>query len=73
MLGCVKIADWKKITNTAVARAKAGDAKARQWLSDYIYGKPVQRVNADITANGALDVLLRWSDDDDQHNASSST
>lgn len=39
----VKMEDWYKIIDTALARAKAGDAAARQWLSDYLMGKPIQR------------------------------
>ena len=35
--------DWKMITQTAIARAKAGDNVARQWLSDWVLGKPVER------------------------------
>ena len=35
--------DWKTITQTAIARAKAGDNVARQWLSDWMLGKPVER------------------------------
>ena len=39
----VTLKDWATIVNTAVARAKAGDSTARQWLSDYLMGKPVQK------------------------------
>jgi len=35
--------DWNTIIDSTVARAKAGDSTARQWLSDYLLGKPVQR------------------------------
>lgn len=40
----VTMDDWNKIINKAITRAKAGDAKARQWLSDYLMGKPIQRM-----------------------------
>jgi hypothetical protein len=43
MAGRVTLADWRKIVDTAVSRAKAGDDKARKWLSDYLMGPPVQR------------------------------
>lgn len=35
--------DWEKIVSSAVTFAKAGDSQARQWLSNYILGKPVER------------------------------
>lgn len=35
--------DWEKVIMTALSRAKAGDGNARQWLSDYLIGKPLQR------------------------------
>lgn len=36
----VTVADWTAIANKAVAQAKAGDARARVWLSEYLLGKP---------------------------------
>lgn len=32
--------EWKLVCTRAVTDAKDGDARARQWLSDYIVGKP---------------------------------
>lgn len=37
---------WREITMKAVEQAKRGDARARQWLSDYLIGKPLQMVMA---------------------------
>ena len=37
---------WREITMKAVEQAKRGDARARQWLSDYLIGKPVSMVMA---------------------------
>jgi len=34
----VTLDDWKEIARAAVAAAKAGDAAARKWLSDYLLG-----------------------------------
>jgi len=34
--------DFKKIVATAVSLAMAGDWKAREWLSNYLIGKPPQ-------------------------------
>ena len=47
---CVKLGDWKAIGKRAVAQAKTGDYRARQWLSDYLLGKPQQFV--DVTSAG---------------------
>ena len=52
----VSIEDWNKIIDSTVARAKAGDATARQWLSDYLLGKPVQRQEVSGPDGGAIDV-----------------
>jgi hypothetical protein len=35
----VSLDDWKEIAAHAKADALKGDAKARQWLSDYLIGK----------------------------------
>lgn len=51
----VSAADWKEIIDRAIADAKDGDYKARQWLSDYLIGKPVQSV--DMAASG--EVILK--------------
>lgn len=32
--------DWKTIAEKAVADAKEGDSRAREWLSSYLLGKP---------------------------------
>ena len=32
--------DWEAIVKTAVADAKVGDAKAREWLGRYLVGEP---------------------------------
>jgi len=36
--GAVTLDDWRAIIQRAVADAKAGDAKARDWLSKYLVG-----------------------------------
>ena len=47
---CTKTKDWKAICNRAIIDAKKGDRSARQWLSDYLLGKPQQFV--DVTSGG---------------------
>ena len=37
---------WREIVMKAVEQAKQGDARARQWLSDYLIGKPISMVMA---------------------------
>ena len=57
----VTLKDWAKIVDTAVARAKAGDSTARQWLSDYLMGKPVQRSEISGPEGGPI-VVVNWDD-----------
>ena len=38
--GC-SLGDWREIVGKAVAHAKQGDAKAREWLARYLVGSPV--------------------------------
>lgn len=40
----VKPEDWRDVAIKALADAKAGDRAARQWLSEYLIGKPAQPV-----------------------------
>ena len=47
---CTKTKDWKAICERAIIDAKKGDRAARQWLSDYLLGKPQQFV--DLTSGG---------------------
>ena len=47
--------DWQLIIDRAIADAKRGDWRARQWLADYIIGKPVQQLDIDTT-NKILEV-----------------
>lgn len=56
----VKPEDWEHIIYTAIAFAKANDARAREWLSDYLLGKPAQEVK--LQTVGDLKIQLKWSD-----------
>ncbi|HUW13603.1 MAG TPA: DUF5681 domain-containing protein [Anaerolineae bacterium] len=60
----VTLKDWATIVNTAVARAKAGDSTARQWLSDYLMGKPLQRQEVSGPGGGPI-VVVNWDDGGD--------
>jgi len=44
MADCVTDEDWRDITNRAIERAKKGDDRARQWLTNYLVGAPKQQV-----------------------------
>lgn len=45
---CVSIEDWEAVCIRALEDAKEGDRHARRWLSEYLLGKPAQRIIADI-------------------------
>jgi len=49
--------EWNKIIEVAIQFAKAGDARARQWISDYLMGKPIQRM--EHTGEGGGEVVFR--------------
>lgn len=38
----VSIDDWRKVVRQALTDAKKGNGYARQWLSEYLIGKPPQ-------------------------------
>ena len=60
-VGRVKRADWITIVDVAVARAKAGDHQARQWLSDYLMGKPKQLMEVTGAGGGPI-IVVSWDD-----------
>lgn len=50
IVSVVSQADMRDIAAKARDQAKRGDSRARQWLSDYLLGKPLQRT--DVTSDG---------------------
>jgi len=60
----VTLKEWAKIVDVAVARAKAGDGQARQWISDYLMGKPVQRTEHSGPDGGPI-MIVNWDDEPD--------
>jgi len=56
---------FAKIVDKAAEQALEGDAKAREWLSWYLIGKPTEYVAADLTSNGdgLADLFQRAKDD----------
>ena len=61
MLGRVTLKDWREIVDKAIGQAKRGDSKARQWLSDYIMGPPVQRLEHSGEGGGPVEFLVKYA------------
>lgn len=53
---------WREIVAKAVEQAKRGDARARQWLSDYLIGKPISMVMA-VQEKQEMQVNISWDDE----------
>ena len=43
LMGVCDLGTWEEICKAAVASAKAGDSKAREWLARYLLGTPEAR------------------------------
>lgn len=50
---------WREIVAKAIEQAKRGDARARQWLSDYLIGKPLPMIMA-VQRHEPL--VIKWVD-----------
>ena len=61
----VSMTDWREIVEKAVTQAKRGDSRAREWLSGYLLGKPLQRTEISGPDGGALSLNLQWGDNAD--------
>lgn len=44
--------DWAGIIQKAITQALEGDWRARAWLSNYLMGTPIQRVQAEVDISG---------------------
>ena len=64
----VTLKDWREIVDTAVSKAKRGDARARTWLSDYLLGPPVQRTQHEGKDGGPIRIeyINDWRGASDQ-------
>ena len=51
---------WREIVAKAVEQAKRGDARARQWLSDYLVGKPISMVMA-VQEKQETEIIVKWA------------
>lgn len=52
---------WRKIILKAIEQAERGDPKARQWLSDYVAGKPIQSIN--MEQDGTIRFIVEYEKD----------
>ena len=53
---CVRPEDWQTVIWTALARAKAGDKAAREWLSAWIVGKVPDEVKHEQSGKVVVEV-----------------
>lgn len=51
---------WKAIIQKATVDAIAGDAKARSWISGYMLGMPVSRVEEPEQSNKVEELIEQW-------------
>jgi hypothetical protein len=59
----MSLKEWRAIVLKAIEQAKRGDPKARQWLSDYLLGKPTQRQEITGAEGTRFVINLSWDDD----------
>lgn len=82
LLDTVTLEDWKAVVKGALQAARDGDAQARNWLAQYLVGRPDMRAPTPLTVvvqqlNGADPVVdkitqkiiheARFPDDNAQH------
>ena len=48
LMTSVTFEDWAVIVKKAAEQARRGDAKAREWLSDHLVGKPDENMNGNL-------------------------
>ena len=54
--------DWQIICKKAVEQAKRGDAVARKWLSDYLIGAPVQKLEHTGAEGKELQIIVKYAE-----------
>jgi len=56
----VKLADWRAIVDRAIELAMhKGDWRARQWLSDYLIGKPMQKLEHTGEGGAGIEYIVK--------------
>jgi hypothetical protein len=62
-VSAVTFDDFNQIVKKAVEQAKRGDTAARKWLSDYLMGLPIQKVEQTGDSNVTLTVVYEKPND----------
>ncbi len=57
---------WEAIVQKATTDAIAGDPKARQWLSGYLLGNPISRVESAESENALAKILRQLNQHADE-------
>lgn len=57
----LSLKEWRVIILKAIEQAKRGDSRARQWLSDYVVGKPIQSI--DLEHDGEIRFIVDYADE----------
>ena len=55
----VTLKDWTEVVTRALVDAKAGDSRARDWLSRYLISERISRLDVRFDTPGAVRVLGR--------------
>ncbi|MBC8445784.1 MAG: hypothetical protein H8D74_01155 [Chloroflexi bacterium] len=56
----VSLRDWLAVVDKAIELAKSeGDWRARQWLSDYLIGKPTQRIEHTGEGGAGIEYIVK--------------
>lgn len=51
---------WESIVKKATLDAAGGDAKARQWISSYMLGMPISRIEEPEGGDPMMEMIERW-------------
>lgn len=60
----VSLGAWAKVVAEALVRAQAGDSQARQWLGEFLIGKPKQSLGISLDHSSGADEFEHLSDDE---------
>jgi hypothetical protein len=53
--------EWEQVCRVAIARARAGDSRAREWLANYIIGKPIEKHEVTGPEGEGLRILVEYA------------
>jgi hypothetical protein len=66
----VTLKEWRDIVDAAIVKAKRGDARARTWLSDYLLGPPVQKLQHQGDDGGPVKLVVEYVNKRDDNTSS---